>query len=171
MPEVFTLTCPICGGRLQITPDMDRFACAHCGNEHIVTRGTGTVSLQPIREDLHVIGSGVDRTASELAIKRINAEMNVLQGELSALKSKHNSYSLFLVVGLLGISASLCAPLVEFSVGNVFIGLAILAILGVPPILISRRTTSNLKPEIDRLSENLRELAKEYSHHHAIVGQ
>jgi predicted RNA-binding Zn-ribbon protein involved in translation (DUF1610 family) len=41
MSDFVTLTCPNCGGKLQITPDINRFACTHCGNEHIVTLRTG----------------------------------------------------------------------------------------------------------------------------------
>lgn len=36
MPDFVTLSCPTCGGQLQITKDIERFACGHCGNEHIV---------------------------------------------------------------------------------------------------------------------------------------
>src|SRR5258706_205176 len=38
MSDFVTLTCPSCGGRLEITKDVERFACAHCGNEHVVRR-------------------------------------------------------------------------------------------------------------------------------------
>jgi len=84
MVNKISLTCPSCGGRLSVTPDIDRFACAHCGNEHIVERGDGIISLQPVVEGLIDVQHGIDRTASELAIKR-------LQGEIGALKSKRAS--------------------------------------------------------------------------------
>ncbi|MFL7795121.1 MAG: hypothetical protein AB8I69_23480 [Anaerolineae bacterium] len=29
--DSITLTCPSCGGKLQVTNDIDRFACTHCG--------------------------------------------------------------------------------------------------------------------------------------------
>jgi len=171
MPEVFTLTCPTCGGKLQIAPDLDRFACAHCGNEHIVVKGTGTISILPIREDLHKIGTGVDRTASELALTRIEAEVRAVKSELSDLKSKYGAYSLFMVVGVLGIGCSVLVPLLDFSAGNVLIALLLIVILGIPPILISRRTTARLKPQIDILTEKLKDLSEEYLHHRSIVGK
>ena len=39
MQNYVTLTCPSCGGKLQITEDIDRFTCAYCGNEYFVKRG------------------------------------------------------------------------------------------------------------------------------------
>ena len=50
MPDLFILTCPFCGGKLQITNDLDQFACVNCGNELIVKRSGGTISLVPIVE-------------------------------------------------------------------------------------------------------------------------
>jgi hypothetical protein len=79
MTDFITLTCPSCGSKLQLTNDIDRFACSSCGNEHIVIRSGGIVSLSPVAEHLKGIKVGVDKTASELAIPR-------LQGEITQLK-------------------------------------------------------------------------------------
>jgi hypothetical protein len=75
MGVFITLTCPTCGGKLQITSDVERFACAHCGNEHLVRRGHGVVSLVPVVRSLDGLRSATDRTASELAIRRIQGEI------------------------------------------------------------------------------------------------
>ncbi len=45
MADLMTLNCPTCGGRLQVTNDVDRFVCAHCGNAHIVDPGVRVESL------------------------------------------------------------------------------------------------------------------------------
>ncbi len=79
MTEFVTLTCPSCGGKLQITNDIERFACGYCGNEHIVRRGGGVVSLAPVVEGLQRVQVGVDKTASELAIKRLRSEISELE--------------------------------------------------------------------------------------------
>ena len=50
MADFVTLTCPSCGGKLQLTPDLNRFACAYCGHEHVVRRGVVVVSLSPVVE-------------------------------------------------------------------------------------------------------------------------
>ena len=79
VPDFVTLSCPTCGGKLQVTPDIERFACCYCGNEHIVKRGGGIIYLSPIAEDIEGIKTGVDQTAAELAIIRLEKEINELR--------------------------------------------------------------------------------------------
>ena len=45
-------------GKLQITKEIERFACMHCGNGHVVKRGGGVVSISPITEGLRKIHLG-----------------------------------------------------------------------------------------------------------------
>lgn len=79
MGDFVTLTCPTCGGKLQITPDIDRFACTHCGNEHLVKRSEGVIAIQPLAESLTGLKRATDRTASELAIRRLTDDLAQLQ--------------------------------------------------------------------------------------------
>lgn len=74
MADFVTLACPTCGGKLQITPEIDRFACTHCGNEHLVKRSEGVIAIQPLAESLSGLRRATDRTASELAIRRLAEE-------------------------------------------------------------------------------------------------
>ena len=64
MTDFVTLTCPNCGGKLEITGDIERFACGYCGQEHIVKRGGGVVSIIPIADDIKGIETGVDKVAT-----------------------------------------------------------------------------------------------------------
>ena len=82
MPEFVTLTCPSCGGKLEITEDIERFACANCGTEHLVKRGGGTILIRPITDGLAKVQTGVDRTAAELAIVRLKKEIPALKDAL-----------------------------------------------------------------------------------------
>jgi hypothetical protein len=75
MADFITLSCPTCGGKLHITPDVDRFACVHCGNEHLVKRTGGVVALQPLAESLSSLKDATDRTASEMALRRLSDEL------------------------------------------------------------------------------------------------
>lgn len=79
MTDFVTLSCPSCGGKLEITKDIERFACAHCGQEHIVRRSGGIVSLSPVVDALNKVGVGVDKTAAELAIVRLQKEIDTFQ--------------------------------------------------------------------------------------------
>jgi predicted RNA-binding Zn-ribbon protein involved in translation (DUF1610 family) len=85
MSEFITLTCPSCGGKLEITKDIERFACAHCGREHVVRRAGSTISVAPVVDAIGRVGSGVDRTASELALARIQQEIHGLRRKESDL--------------------------------------------------------------------------------------
>jgi F0F1-type ATP synthase membrane subunit b/b' len=75
LADFITLSCPSCGGKLHITPDIDRFACAHCGNEHLVKRTGGVVALQPLADSLSGLKHATERTASELALRRLSDEL------------------------------------------------------------------------------------------------
>jgi hypothetical protein len=83
MIEFVTLSCPTCGAKLEVSKEINRFACGHCGNEHIVIRSGGMVSLNPVGEDLKQIQKGTDQTAAELAIRRLTNEISSLKKELS----------------------------------------------------------------------------------------
>ena len=79
--KLITLSCQSCGAKLEITPNLDRFACSFCGQEHIVNRSGGTISLSPVVEAIHQVRAGVDKTAAELAIVRLQKEISDLQVE------------------------------------------------------------------------------------------
>jgi uncharacterized integral membrane protein len=85
MPDFITLSCPSCGGKLQVTPDLERFACGYCGAEHVVRRGGGIVALEPITQGIKKVQEGVDRTASELAIKRLREEVPNLRNQRQSI--------------------------------------------------------------------------------------
>lgn len=73
--HVVSLKCVSCGAALDITIDMDVFACAYCGTQQVVKRSGGAVSLRLVREAISRVQRGTDRTAAELAIRRINEEL------------------------------------------------------------------------------------------------
>lgn len=93
MPDYVTLTCPSCGGKLQINNDVERFACGYCGSEHVVKRGGGVVSLAPVIDEIKKVKIGVDKTASELAIARLTTEIEKLERmekEIQAIAYKYD---------------------------------------------------------------------------------
>ncbi len=82
---MITLSCPNCGARLEITKDIDRFACSYCRMEHLIHRGS-VVSLIPAVENLRGVKDGIERTAAEHAIRRLREELSELQARRDALK-------------------------------------------------------------------------------------
>jgi lysylphosphatidylglycerol synthetase-like protein (DUF2156 family) len=79
---------------------MDRFACAYCGTEHIVKRGGGVISLAPVVEGLKKVEIGVDKTASELALKRLKEEIPQIEAKINSIRNKGypNSYEQVLAI-------------------------------------------------------------------------
>lgn len=127
-----TLSCPSCGGKLDITSDLDRFACAHCGREHIVKRGGGVISLAPITDSLKRVQAGIDRTASELAIQRLEKEISELEQQIENVKLvKSNDHEigftfvaiLLLAAGffLIGLNSLILAILFSFAASAVLL--------------------------------------------------
>jgi hypothetical protein len=82
MTDFVTLTCPTCGSKLKVTKQIHLLACAHCGNEHMVVRDSGTLYLAPLAKDVRQIRVGVDKTAAELAVVRLAKEIEVLETQI-----------------------------------------------------------------------------------------
>ncbi len=110
MIDMVILTCPSCGGKLSISGDIERFACGYCGSEMVVRRGGGIISLAPVVDRLKIIEIHTDKTASELAILRLKAELNDINKEMdyeARSVAKTRLWLIFLAVsfGLVGIAA------------------------------------------------------------------
>lgn len=136
MPEAvaIALFCTSCGAKLEITPDIERFVCLHCGTHHVVRRGGGIVSLQPLVEGLVRVQQGTDRTAAELAIRRLSEEIAVAVKERqeleempydSVLPPHHDEAANPVAVFFLAVTLFV----VFFALGNTGLGLAMLAVV------------------------------------------
>lgn len=83
--DFISLTCPSCGGKLQVTTDTERFACPHCGNEHLLRKTSGGISLAPVTENLRRIQAGTDKTAGEMKYARLNNELQEIEKQMRFL--------------------------------------------------------------------------------------
>jgi len=72
MTAITILTCHTCGNQLEITPEIDRFACAQCGTEFVVRRGGGVITLVPMAEE----------SQSRSRINDLRLEIEELQDDL-----------------------------------------------------------------------------------------
>lgn len=77
--KTLTLNCTNCGASLQVSQDMERFACGYCGTQQIVERRGGTVALKPLTDAIRLVQTGTDKTAAELALKRMGEELVTVQ--------------------------------------------------------------------------------------------
>ena len=89
--QAILLECPNCGAQLQITDDLDRFACAHCSTSILVHREGGTVSLRRMEAVLHQVRDSTEKTAAELAIARYEKELAGVQALYEELDSRNSS--------------------------------------------------------------------------------
>lgn len=163
--DFITLSCPNCGGKLQITPDVERFACQFCGYEHIVRRNGGTVSLEPVMQmmgqinnGINYVGSGMNRLsfntekqASEVTMKRLKGEIAELQVELANCKQGSDNV---LVSGAIFLSiagaAVLCGFMGLYRVGIGILVAAICVPIGIIIMASSKNTNAKKKNEINQ---------------------
>jgi hypothetical protein len=75
MTQFLALTCLKCGGKLQIRDDKTEFTCPYCGTPHLNNQD-GMISLVRIEKSLKNVEKGVDKTAAELAIRRLKEELS-----------------------------------------------------------------------------------------------
>lgn len=87
MDHAITLSCPNCGANLNITSDMETFACGYCGSRQIVQRHGGTISLKLLGDAIARVQVGTDRTAAELAVRRLREELASTELELQEFES------------------------------------------------------------------------------------
>jgi len=69
------LKCSSCGAALQIAPDVEGFSCSYCGGQQIVLRRGGTIALKLVGESVARVQRGTDRTAAELAVRRLKDDL------------------------------------------------------------------------------------------------
>ena len=173
MPDFVTLTCPSCGGQLQITSDMERFACAHCGKEHLVRRGSGVVSLAPVVEGIQRVQTGVDKTASELAIKRLLMEIQALQAArqgtvTSGANFGWGPYVLAMAMGFPLFFAGLCSASNSGALGWILMILGIGVVVGGLAIGMKQQMETK-KPYLAAIDQQIVEKTEELRKHHDLV--
>lgn len=204
MSDFVTLTCPNCSGKLQITDDINRFVCMYCGVEHIVRRG-GIITLQPVVDELKKVNTGisgvkvgVDKTASELAIQRLQAELPELTRKRQDLDAAFSAAQAKQKPGLLDVVRLLVQSALVWFVASVVVtivssividdsSIAVLVVLGVPiaaaiwyfgwrkkAVVASQGPTERarrLRDGIDALDEEIAQAKRELAKHKQLVRQ
>ena len=73
--DFVTLSCPSCGAKLQVTHELERFACGFCGIELTVQRGGGIISLAHVVEGLEQVQQSVAGAESKISGVADNSEL------------------------------------------------------------------------------------------------
>ena len=87
---VIALKCTSCGSNLEISSDIEVFACGYCGTQQMVQRKGGTISLKAVVSAVSKVQEGTDKTAAELALVRLREELHLAE---EALFANSNAYS------------------------------------------------------------------------------
>lgn len=85
---MYNLRCASCGVALRVSAELAFFACGHCGADQQVERQGGTVSLRNADATRRVAPSAGDRTAAELALRRLAGELAAVESLIRDLKSR-----------------------------------------------------------------------------------
>ncbi len=167
MPDFITLLCPSCGAKLNITEDIDCYTCSHCGQEHIVKRSGGIVTLSPVVDAINRVGTGVDKTAAGLVIVQLKKEieeLKAIQDKFAALNPRPSVRRFNVIMVVLGVIVLLSSVAVYLMGINgvclLCVG-AVLLIIGLVPILLLPR---NKRFWDSTSGETLKALTKKIGH-------
>lgn len=168
--RIVNLRCTGCGAPLDITPDLDVFSCSYCGAQQAVHRSGGTVSLKPLEAAISRVQQGTDRTAAELAIRRLREDLTTLEA-----KEQQNRASMDIEdrrLGRLWLTLVIATGFLAVTLANdAWIGAGILGVLillagyfGHGRIAASQKALSefHVRIEVTR-AETQRELSKQYA--------
>ena len=85
---LISLKCANCGSNLEISDNMTVFNCQYCGAKQMVNRSGGHVELSLITEAVKGIQVSGEKTASELAIQRLEKEIYFASNEFTAFQQE-----------------------------------------------------------------------------------
>ncbi len=117
MTKIVALNCAGCGSSLDIKPEMTTFACGYCGVSQVVERSGGTISLNLIGETLQKVQVGTDKTAAELALKRLAKELDETESNFASIhrKKSEEHRTTLNIFGVLWIALVLISILIAAS--------------------------------------------------------
>lgn len=161
--DIIQLTCPNCGGKLQVTQDLERFACAYCGSEHHVKRSGGVASLAPAMDSLAKIKARVEKTESELALQRLREETAEIKAKLDDVNYANQAFGgiVLMVAGLITIVWNILT-----NYNMVLLGLLCI-LIGMGLFSNGMKTTN----EEQKLEKALKQKTAEIAHHEKVLRQ
>lgn len=82
MDQTIRVNCPSCGSTAPHSQKDHDFTCEYCGTRFQVKTSSGNIELAPLINTVNDLKFGMDRTGSEMAIRRIKDEINELQASI-----------------------------------------------------------------------------------------
>lgn len=164
MVDFIKLTCPSCGAKFEETQDTGYFVCAYCGQKHMIYIGGGIITLKSIDELKNDAGRK-EQTSVEIAIERINGEIETMTARRNALLRQHLTPKLNPAFQIIGSALFILFILIK-SFGSLSVTHVLLLLVGVAVFilgvvanaqynLVKTRWEIDIAPEVERLDEQL----------------
>lgn len=90
MTEITKLLCPACGAKIELKGNSGQITCAYCGTQLQIENHKGAIAAMPPALPVNNVKSTIDRTASEIEIKKIKEEITFLQTQQIPYLTKWN---------------------------------------------------------------------------------
>ncbi len=81
MSTLITLTCPSCGGRLEVTNKAEQYVCVHCGNAHMIDPG---VRAQSLAKEVEQMRLKMDIRQAEEDLTTLRERQAAIEAQLGA---------------------------------------------------------------------------------------
>jgi hypothetical protein len=154
---------------LNITADVERFACQFCGYEHIVRRSGGTVSLEPVVKvmqnidaNISRIGFSSEKQVAEQTITRLKKEIDEMTTRIgSAYDANQTAMILGIVMLMIGVGLIVGAIIGEWKFWVWIIAL-VLGGFGVALVAATAKEPETLKAQDELLRRKREELERNY---------
>lgn len=163
--SILHLKCINCGAGLEISPDMNQFACGYCGVGQLVERKGGTVALKHVTDAISKVQVGTDKTAAELAIRRLQDEsvqLGAAYRQRMQIGVGQKSGMPLVVIGIGAVTilaAVIAAAIVEAMVKGMgrIAAMGVLGLGGVAAYMAKREHNKGIDEEINRDLSAIRE--------------
>ncbi len=175
---LLTLSCANCSAPLEVAADLERFTCSYCGTAQIVERSGGVVSTRKLEAAISAVQRGTDRTAAELAMPRLNRELDELmeqraqvlhrvQSRLEEARGSRRKAAIIATVSVVILWAMFVSPINPTSTLGNALQIVVFWIVAVgTPTLVYRKTklpkfdlvqeTEHLDEQIDKVREHIK---------------
>jgi hypothetical protein len=173
MSDFVTLSCPNCGGKLEISPETISLSCQYCGVEHLVRNEAGSILLEsfarcPIckRNDrVEKVSAVVDNQTSGIAIKlsppKSPSPLPEPKGGLEFYQ-----WGIIIIVVYCSILVFILSPIKSSSLMDIIV---LIVLIALAPI-INRKLIANekkiffskLKPEWERAKQDWDEVFQKW---------
>jgi hypothetical protein len=89
--QIYALQCPGCGAKLSVAKSLEVFGCSYCGATIKLAQSGGTVALELLTGHLEGVRRGTDKTAAELALRRLNETLATFRRDKDDVSTQRKS--------------------------------------------------------------------------------